>query len=106
MTSITVIDSSGEQKEIAIVVGLSLMELLRDEGFEEISALCGGSCSCATCHVHIAPSESLVLPTIEEDEEILVMMADNYEPESSRLSCQIQLTDQYDGMRVVIPESD
>lgn len=104
MPSIIVTDVSGVSRNISFKAGLSLMEILRDEGYEEVMAMCGGCCSCATCHVHIAADQRVLLGEIEEDEQMLVELADNYDPQQSRLSCQIQMTDVYDGLKVQIVE--
>lgn len=82
------------------------MEVLRDAGYDEIMALCGGCCSCATCHVKIEDQASFLLPPVEEDEEVLVSMADDYDESSSRLSCQIPMTGDQSGMTVQIVEAD
>ena len=103
MSTITVIGTQGESKEVQLVEGLSLMELLRDEGYDEILAMCGGCCSCATCHVHISEAD---LPEIEEDEQMLVESTDNYDSDKSRLSCQVQLDSAHAGMVVTIVEMD
>lgn len=75
------------------------MELLRDEGYEEIAAICGGGCACATCHLHVVESPTPLLP-VEEDEALLLELADDYEPNLSRLSCQIELDESMAGMQV------
>jgi len=106
MSTITVIDSQGNSKEVELNVGLSLMELLRDEGYEEILAMCGGCCSCATCHVHISADGSHDLSVIEEDEEMLLEDTDEYDAEKSRLSCQIQLKDEHAGITVTLIEPE
>lgn len=82
------------------------MEVLRDAGYEEIVAMCGGCCSCATCHVKIAKQASYQLSPIEEDEEILVSMADEYDEFSSRLSCQISMGDAQNGLTVKIVDPE
>ncbi len=99
MKRIIVTDSVGETKNIEIDEGLSLMEHLRDAGYQEVPAMCGGSCACATCHVHIATDVGGI-PEIEADEEALLDMADGYDPEKSRLSCQIELDNSHDGLEV------
>ena len=53
MTAITIINCDGEQSPLEAQNGLSLMEVIRDSGFDDLLALCGGCCSCATCQVHI-----------------------------------------------------
>lgn len=104
MAQIHVTDTAGETKTIQIEEGKTLMELLRDHDFEEVVAMCGGCCSCATCHVHITkPMEQL--SEVEEDEAMLLEMAENYNPELSRLSCQIELDEQLDGLAVQIVEN-
>ncbi len=99
MSTIYVIKPNGEKEALTIDAGLSLMEHLRDADYEEVQALCGGCCSCATCHVHI---EKVVgdLPPIEDSEEMLLEMTDDYDPVKSRLSCQIELEDSHDGLTV------
>ncbi|MFT5572328.1 MAG: 2Fe-2S ferredoxin [Cryomorphaceae bacterium] len=103
---IKVSDSNGESKQVEFQPGSSLMEVLRDAGYEEILAMCGGCCSCATCHIHIEPSPKVELLPIEEDEEMLLEMADGYSPEKSRLSCQIELTSAHEGMHVTLIEPE
>ena len=82
------------------------MEALQDAGFEEILAMCGGSCSCATCHVHIAADQMDRLPPMEETELDLLELADNYQPGRSRLSCQVPLTEAHEGLAVTLFEID
>lgn len=106
MPKINVVDIQGEKRAIKFEPGSSLMELLRDEGYDEILAICGGGCSCATCHVHIQVDDMPKLPEIEEDEQILIELTDNYDAAKSRLSCQIELSEAYDGLTVTIIETD
>lgn len=106
MTTINVTDSKGESKAIEIKTGLSLMEVLHDADYEEVEAICGGSCSCATCHVHIPEQAAITLPPMEEDEQALVSLADGYDAQQSRLSCQIQLEEHHDGLNVVLLDED
>ena len=105
MSKITVINTQGDSAQIDLTPGLSLMELLRDEGYDEIMAMCGGCCSCATCHVHIS-SDKVNDDPIEEDEEMLLEHTDNYDSDKSRLSCQVQLTEQHAGMVVTLVDPD
>ena len=105
MASINVIDSTGETKQLEIDEGVSLMEHLLDQGYDEVPAICGGSCSCATCHVYIT-NESGNLGDVEEEERELLEMADGYNETKSRLSCQIELDDSNDGLEVTLIESE
>jgi len=106
MAIINVTGTDGNTRAIEIDSGLSLMETLREHDYEQILAMCGGCCSCATCHVHVDASNCKALPPIEEDEQMLIEMVDNYDPALSRLSCQIELDDEFDGLQVTIVEND
>lgn len=75
------------------------MEAIRDNGFDEMLALCGGCCSCATCHVYVDNLE--LTSTICPDEDDLLDSSDN-RTNKSRLSCQIKLTNDLEGLNVQI----
>jgi 2Fe-2S ferredoxin len=105
MAKVTVISRNGEGREVEAENGLSLMEVIRDNGFDELLALCGGCCSCATCHVHIDPAFADRLPKMGEDENDLLDSTD-HRNETSRLSCQIQMTNALDGLIVTIAPED
>lgn len=105
MPNITVVNQSGEEITVAASTGRTLMEVIRDNGFDELLALCGGCCSCATCHVHIDPAFADKLPKLSEDESDLLDSSD-HRNEYSRLSCQVAVTDALDGLRVTIAQED
>jgi len=105
MPTINVIDRSGTSKSVEASEGVSLMEVIRDEGFDELLALCGGCCSCATCHIHVDPAFAGKLPEMTEDESDLLDGSDHRD-ENSRLSCQIEVTGELDGITVTIAEED
>ncbi|WP_260924267.1 2Fe-2S iron-sulfur cluster-binding protein [Novosphingobium sp. 9] len=105
MPQITVVDQSGAESQIEATVGHTLMETIRDAGFDELLALCGGCCSCATCHVFVDPAFLDKLPAMSEDEDDLLDSSDARN-ETSRLSCQIPVTDALDGCRVTIAPED
>ncbi len=105
MTKITVISREGEARDVEAENGLSLMEVIRDNGFDELLALCGGCCSCATCHVHIDSSYADMLPKMGEDENDLLDSTD-HRNEMSRLACQIPVSDAIDGLIVTIAAED
>ena len=96
---------SGIERELNGEAGLSVMEVIRDAGIDEILALCGGNCSCATCHVHIDPAFAPLLKPMSEDENDLLDSTSDRD-DTSRLSCQVQFTAALDGMRVRIAEED
>lgn len=105
MTNITVIDKDGTAKEIEADEGWSLMEILRDAGYDAIEGACGGSLACATCHMYIHPDwEEKVNVGSEqsEEEEDMLDLAFDITP-YSRLGCQIRMTKELDGLIVAIP---
>ena len=78
-----------------------VMELARAEGIDGIDAECGGGCACATCHVHVDPAwMPLVGPPSEIEQDMLAF--DGEVAPTSRLSCQIELTEELDGLRVKV----
>ena len=105
MPKLTVINRAGEESTIEADTGLSVMEAIRDNGFDELLALCGGCCSCATCHIHVDPAFADKLPKMSEDEDDLLESSDHRAP-TSRLSCQIPLTADLDGLHVTIAPED
>ncbi len=105
MPKLTVVNREGEERTVETASGVSVMEAIRDNGFDELLALCGGCCSCATCHVFIDPAFADRLPEMSEDENDLLDSSD-HRSESSRLSCQLPLTDELDGLRVTIAPED
>lgn len=105
MPNITVTTRDGENRTIAADEGLSLMEAIRDAGIDELLALCGGCCSCATCHVKVEPEFAALLPPITEDESDLLDSSEHRD-ETSRLSCQIPISKRLEGMRVTIAPED
>jgi len=105
MPTIHVTGRDGEEKAVSVDSGISVMEAIRDNGFDELLALCGGCCSCATCHVHVAPDWKAKLPEMSEDEDDLLECSDHRD-EFSRLSCQIEVSDELDGLKVRIAEED
>jgi 2Fe-2S ferredoxin len=77
------------------------MELARANGIEGITADCGGACACATCHCYITEEWREVVGPPDDVEEMTLDMAPNLRPES-RLTCQIQLRPELDGLRVEV----
>ena len=105
MPKLIVTTREGDTSEIEVENGLTVMEAIRDNGFDELLALCGGCCSCATCHVHVDPGHTANLPAMSEDEDDLLESSD-HRVETSRLSCQIPFTDDLDGLKVTIAPED
>ena len=101
MTKIIVKDRQGKVQELSADNGLTLMEIIRDAGMD-IEAACGGCCACATCHVYVNKEWLEKLPKKESAEQDMLDLA--FEPnESSRLSCQIIISDELDGLVVKMP---
>ncbi len=105
MPKLIVTNREGETSDIEVEDGLTVMEAIRDNGFDELLALCGGCCSCATCHIHIDPEFTAKLPEMSEDEDDLLESSE-HRNETSRLSCQVPLTAELDGLKVTIAAED
>ena len=105
MPKLIVVNRAGEETTVEATAGLSVMEAIRDNGFDELLALCGGCCSCATCHVHVAPADLARLSPMSEDENDLLDSTDHRD-ETSRLSCQIEMSAALDGLKVTIAPED
>ncbi len=103
MPKVTYIDNNDNSKTIDVENGLSVMEGAIQNDIPGIDADCGGSMACATCHVYVQEKWLNKIPKAEEAEEDMLDMA--YETKkNSRLSCQIILTDELDGLTVKTPE--
>lgn len=105
MPTLIVTTRDGAVKELNGDVGLSVMEIIRDGGVDELLALCGGCCSCATCHVYVDPEFADKVNPLGEDENDLLDSSD-HRNETSRLSCQIPFTTALDGLKVTIAAED
>jgi 2Fe-2S ferredoxin len=81
------------------------MEIMRDEGIDELLAMCGGCCSCATCHVHVDPAFTDKLLAMDEDEDDL-LDSSVHRNDRSRLSCQIRFDERLEGLKVTIALED
>jgi len=104
MAKITYIDSGGTARTIDAELGSTVMETAIKNDVPGIEAECGGACACATCHVYVdeAWREKAGAPSAME--ESMLDFAENVEP-NSRLSCQIKVTDELDGLIVRTPAS-
>jgi ferredoxin, 2Fe-2S len=102
MPTITFIDQDGNQREIEAEAGSTVMETAINSDVPGILATCGGSCSCATCHVYVDDSWVDKLPAPELEEMDMLDTAHDLQ-ENSRLSCQIKVTDELDGLIVTTP---
>ena len=104
MPKLVVVNRKGQERVLEGDSGLSVMQIIRDNGLE-LLALCGGCMSCATCHVYVDPSFANKLSQKSEDENDLLDSSKG-RTEQSRLSCLIIFSDELDGLRVSIaPET-
>ena len=103
MPKITYIEHSGKSHEIDAPEGLTVMEVAVKNNIPGIDADCGGACACSTCHVYVDPAWVDRLPKKEPMEVDMLDFA--YQPnEHSRLTCQIKITKDIDGLVVRMPE--
>ena len=103
MPKIVFIEPDGGRREVDAPLGITLMEAARQHGVRGVVAQCGGACACATCHVYIEPAWLARLEPREEMEEGMLETA--WEPrDNSRLSCQIHITADLNGLEVTVPQ--
>jgi len=105
MPKLIVVTRNGTEHVLEGGSGLSVMEIIRDAGIDELLALCGGCCSCATCHVHVDAAFADKVPPIGADENDLLDSSDHRDS-LSRLSCQIPFSAALDGLKVQIAAED
>lgn len=105
MVKLVVTDKDGRDVEVDARAGLSIMENIRPLP-RSVEAICGGLCSCATCHVFVAAEWVQRLPPRRYEERLMLSGSRLFDPERSRLSCQIKVTEALEGLRVTVaPES-
>ena len=104
MASITYIEHDGTEHVVDVKPGLSVMEGAIRNNVPGIDADCGGACACATCHVYVDEGFQDVTGRASAMEESMLDFAENVEP-NSRLSCQIRVSDDLDGLIVRLPQS-
>ena len=100
MPKIIITDRDGKKHETDVDSNFTLMENLRDKGFD-IEASCGGCCACATCHVYIDEKWKTKVTKLNDDEESMLDLAFDVR-HNSRLSCQIDISDELDGLELEI----
>jgi 2Fe-2S ferredoxin len=104
MAKITYIEHGGTEHVVDVANGLTVMEGARDNGIPGIEADCGGACACSTCHVYVHPDWVEKLPAKEDMEDDMLDFAFEPNPERSRLTCQLKVSDALDGLVVQMPE--
>lgn len=101
MPTLFVTDTADKETAVDGQSGMTVMEIIRSAGFEDMLAACGGGCSCATCHIVIDPSWAQKVGRPSEDEQDL-LDASVHVAATSRLSCQILMSDALDGLKLRI----
>jgi len=104
MPELVVTDRRGQETRVEAPSGMSLMRVLWEAGFDDILALCGGVCSCGTCHVYIDEGAAALAPMSADEDALLE--GSGHRQETSRLSCQLLVTDEFDGLRLTIAPED
>lgn len=104
MPRITYVAHDGTETQVEAAVGATLMSTAIDNDIRGIDGDCGGNCACATCHVYIEDERAGDFPPMEEMEDAMLEMTATRE-DSSRLGCQITVTEAMDGMIVRMPEA-
>ncbi len=102
MIHVTYIDSKGASRTVEAQEGATVMETALRNSVPEIEAECGGACACATCHVYVAQDWSEIVGKPSQMEEDMLDFAFEVRP-TSRLSCQIKVTQALDGLVVATP---
>jgi 2Fe-2S ferredoxin len=103
MPKITYIEHNGAEHVVDVKIGLSVMQGAVKSNIPGIVADCGGACACATCHVYVDEAWRDKTGTTTPMESSMLDFAEKVEP-NSRLSCQIKVTDELDGLIVRMPE--
>jgi 2Fe-2S ferredoxin len=105
MAVLIVTDREGKQSTLESDTGYSIMTILQSNG-QDVAAICGGVCSCATCHVYVAPAWAAKLDAQSADEKMLTEESDWFKEGQSRLSCQIEFTDELNGIELTLAPED
>ena len=104
MAKITYIEHNGTEHVIEVSNGLTVMEGARDNNVPGIEADCGGACACSTCHVYVDAAWADKLPAKDDMEADMLDFAWQPDAVRSRLTCQVKVTDDLDGLIVHLPE--
>ena len=105
MPRVTYISQDEKATTLDIAVGTSVMQAAVFNGVDGIVAECGGSCMCATCHVYVRDDLLAKCPKLEADEEAMLEGTASPRRPNSRLSCQLVVSEQMDGLVVTLPET-
>jgi 2Fe-2S ferredoxin len=95
----------GKRREVEVPVGNSVMEAAIDNDIDGIVAECGGACACATCHSYVSPDWVKRLPAIDDMEDAMLDSAMDRD-DRSRLTCQIEMTEELDGLEIDVAQNE
>lgn len=104
MPKVIYVSAKGDAKEIEVPAGMTVMAAALKNGIDGIVAECGGVCMCSTCHVFVDEKFFDLLPAAQDTEEAVLEIAAEERQPTSRLSCQIKVTDELDGLTVRLPQ--
>jgi ferredoxin, 2Fe-2S len=104
MPKVTYVSAKGDAREVDVAVGTTVMAAALKNGIDGIVAECGGVCMCSTCHVFVDENFFSRLPPAQDTEEAVLEIAAEERRPTSRLSCQIKVTSDLDGLIVRLPE--
>jgi ferredoxin, 2Fe-2S len=104
MPKVIYVSHSGESREVDVPAGMTVMNAALKNGVDGIIAECGGVCMCSTCHVYVDEKFFSKLPPAQDQEEAVLEISAEERKPTSRLSCQIKVTDDLDGLIVRLPE--
>jgi 2Fe-2S ferredoxin len=105
MPKITYVHPDGAREELDVPVGTSVMRAAVMNGIDGIVAECGGEMMCATCHVYVAEDQLARTPKMSEEEAAMLEFTASERRPNSRLSCQLTVTPELDGLVVYLPET-
>lgn len=104
MPSVTYLKTDGSRRMVSVSSGTSVMRAAIENKVEGIEAQCGGALSCATCHIYVDPRWVAKVPAPDSTESAMLAFVVAEQRPTSRLSCQIKMTESLDGLLVVIPD--
>ncbi len=104
MPKVTYVHPDGTRDELEVVSGKTVMLAAISHGIDGIVAECGGNCMCATCHVYVEPDQLARLPPMSDDEDALLDGTAAERRPNSRLSCQLKMSPELDGLVVHLPD--
>ena len=105
MPLLKILDAAGQSHEVSADSGMTVMEAAVDNNLAGMLAECGGACACATCHVYVADEWAQRLPAMDDMEDAMLDSALDRHA-NSRLACQLELSDELDGLELTIADNE